>query len=57
MFVAVYLYSMGTFFGNGHFCLCIWDTSWYKNVETTGIIPRSEPIIILKIKTFLPSSY
>ena len=27
------LYSMGIFFGNTHFCLCLWDTRQYKNVQ------------------------
>ena len=36
-----YPYNMGTFFGNTHFCLCIWDTRQYKNSNTTGISPPS----------------
>ena len=54
-FVAVYLYSMVTFFTNRHFCLYIWDTRQYQHVETIGIIPRSEPIIMSQIKKVIPA--
>ena len=49
-----YPYNMGTFFGNRHCCLCIWDTRQYQSFEITDFNSTSYPIIKPKMKKFLP---
>ena len=47
------LIAMGTFLETDIF-VCIWDTKEYPKFEATGINHTSYPIIMVKIKQFLP---